>query len=254
MAYFARKLRYGAHGGDGGVNYMALLEIAKKKGGRPVEFVLYRRIIQYPYPGNTRRLDNRIEMVRLKAATAEEAIKRFWPWDEGTGKKFPGHHSSRWKKTTLWLDSVAVGGWYERFGYSDDQGKIQFGTWVRVGTPVPWHSRRRKKRIQFGNPAHIVLARQATIRALKDEKMRLEWSLNDLEGYDNDNDCNYIPEENELAYAAVRKQINKLEAEISSAEGSIANLTAEMRYKVRRMFPNPVGKTPKRALRQQEAV
>src|SRR3989344_3232999 len=92
------------------------------------------------------------------------------------------------------------------------------------------------------------------IRALKDEKMRLEWSLNDLEGYDNDNDCNYIPEENELAYTAVRKQINKLEAEISSAEGSIANLTAEMRYKVRRMFPNPVGKTPKRALRQQEAV
>lgn len=245
MAYFARKLRYGAHDGDAGASYIALLELAKKKGGRPVEFILYRRIMQRYYPN-----ENRNEMIRLKAETAEEAIRRFWPSDEGTGEEFPGNRSDRWKKTTLWLDCVAVGGGYEQF---------RSGTWVRVGKPSPWSQRRRKRPLQFGNPAHILLVHEARLRELEHEKSDLEFELesrsSDFEEYDNDNDCNYIPERNRTAYdffrGKIREKIGEIETEISSAITTVKSTKAEMRYRVRQMFPEPAGKTPRRVSRRQ---
>lgn len=139
MAYFARKLRYGAHDGDSGAQFMALVEITKKKGGKAVEFVLYQKIIQYFHPA-----ENITRMIRLSATTAEEAVSRFWPWDEGTGKEFPGWKSSQWEKTTRWLYSVAVGGGYEQF---------PLGAWVKTTTPNPWTNRRRKSHGRACNTA-----------------------------------------------------------------------------------------------------
>src|SRR3989344_3776840 len=109
MAYFARKLRYGAHDGEAGASYMALIELAKRKGGVPVGFLLYRQIMQYNYPA-----ENKVEMIRLDVKCAEEAIRRFWPLSKsGAGKEFPGHARPRWEKTTPWLVIVAAGGGHE---------------------------------------------------------------------------------------------------------------------------------------------
>lgn len=247
MAYFARKLRYGAHDGDEGASYMALLELAKRKGGRPVGFVLYRRIIQYPsfgFPG-----ESQTHMVRLKAAAAEEAIRRFWPWDERTGKEFPGHDSSRWEKTTLWLDLVAAGGGYERFGYDNMHGKVCYGDWVRVGTPAPWCKRHKHRPPRFGDISHRLPELRARIRELEIEKMHLESDISDLENYDDENDCNYVPEENENAVARIEEKIERVREDIAAAETNIEITKAEMRYKVYRMFPKPMGIFPKRISR-----
>ena len=97
MTYFARKLRYSASDGDGGASYMALIELAKRKGGMPVDFILYLRVIQYNYPA-----ESIIKMIRLEVESAEEAIRRFWPWGKsGAGKEYSGFQSDRWQKTTL---------------------------------------------------------------------------------------------------------------------------------------------------------
>lgn len=246
MAYFARKLRYGAHDGEAGASYFALLELAKKKGGRPVYFVLYRRVMQFNYPE-----ENQTEMIRIKAKTAEEAVNRFWPSDtEGTGKEFPGLRSKRWKKTTLWLDCVAAGGAYEGFEYNHDHRGIRPGRWARVGTPSPWIKRRKKRKsLQFGNIGHILLAKQAQLRGLEDEESNLNSDLSCLEtGYDEENDCNYVPEENEVQYAHILEEIEKVREEIDFARMAVEVTKAEMRFKVRRTFPQPIGKTPKRIL------
>ena len=248
MTYFARKLRYGAHDGEVGANYIALIELAKKKGGAPVGFVLYRQLIQFNYPA-----ENLTEMIRLSAKTAEEAIKRFWPcWDdkEDTGKEFPGHQSEKWIKTTLWLNFVAVGGGYEAFGYRHDSKGIRLGRWVRVGTPAPWSKRRKnKKPLQFGLPAHIILVDRLRIRAVKEEKEELHRQLNELESYDEDDNNNYVPEENQAEYEAIENDIALLNDEIASIEAKIEALRGKMRSEVREIFPVPLGMVPKRASR-----
>lgn len=250
MAYFARKLRYGAHDGEAGANYIALIELAKKKGGTPVGFLLYQRIIQYNFPA-----ESRTEMIRLPVKTTEEAVKRFWFSDEkGMGKEFPGFHSKLWQKTTLWLDFVAVGGWYESSGYEHDSAGVRPSRWVRVGTPAPWSKhRRRKKPLQFGHSAHIILVDQARIRAIEEEIDELKYQLNELESYDDEGDCNYVPDYNQAEYEAVEEAVTLLYGEISSIRAKIEALRGKMRIKVRQMFPKSLGMIPKRVSRPKES-
>jgi hypothetical protein len=248
MAYFARKLRYGAHDGDAGAHYFALLELARKKGGRPIGFVLYRRIM---YPDK-----NRAEMVRLSAKTAEEAVRRFWPSDErGAGKEFPDHRSDTWQKTTLWLSHVATGGGHERFGYKNDRGGIMLGNWARVGTPAPWRAarRKRKKPLQIGNLGHLILVYQVQLHVLLEEWSVLMRKLSGLEMRDRDDDGNFfVPKEDEAEFDEISTEIGKLDDELDSVRADIARIEAEMRYKVRQMFPEPAGIVPKKILRIQK--
>ena len=250
MAYFARKLRYGAHDGEAGANYIALIELAKKKGGTPVGLLLYQRIIQYNFP-----VENRTEMIRLPVKTAEEAVKRFWSSDkEGEGKEFPGFHSKLWQKTTLWLDLVAVGGGYERFGYRYDSKGIHIGDWMRVGTPAPWSKRRgRKKPLQFGHLAHIILVDQARIRSIEEEIDEMKYQLNELESYDDEGDCNYVPDYNQAEYEAIEDGVAVFYGEISSIKAKIEAMRGKMRIQVRQMFPKPLGMIPKRVSRPKES-
>lgn len=246
MAYFARKLRYGACDDDGSAFYFALIELARKKGGRAVGFVLYRRTENFLVGGLNK---NRTEMIRLNAETTEEAIRRFWPSDEeGMGSEFPGHGSNRWERSTLWLNLVATGGGYERFGYKNDREGIRLGNWARVGTPAPWAKRRkRKKPLQIGNLGHILLAHQARLRPLMEERGELQQKLLALKttgkygDYVSDDDC----EEYEL----VSGEMEKANDEISLIYADIVRTKAEMRYKVRWLFPKPMGLIPKRVLR-----
>lgn len=218
MALYARKLRYGAHDGESGAHFMALVEISHKKGGKPIEFVLYRHIIQYFCSS-----ESRTEMVRLKAKTSIEAIRRFWPWDEKTGKEFPGHHSDKWQKTNLWLYTVAVGGGYER---------VPEGRWVKITCkPIPRSKRRhRKKRsLQFGSLHDIHRMRKACVENLQKEEDEL------LEAPD-----------------SLAEEIAKIGDDIEDAENDLENIEEEMRQKVRRMFPTSLNKTPRRVLRQRK--
>jgi hypothetical protein len=248
MPQFARKLRYGACDGEAGASYMALIEIAKKKGGMPVGFVLYFRIIQYNFPA-----ESQTKMIRLDVESAEEAIRRFWPWGkEGAGREFPGFKSERWENTTLWLNHVAAGGGYEGCGYNDDyrNRKIQRGHWVRVGTPAPWSKRRgRKKPLRFGFPAHIILVDQARIQGLEEEIDELTYQLNDLESFDEEDDSNYVPDYNQAEYEAIEDEITKLKGGVASLRAKIDALRDEMRLEVRQMFPTPLGLIPKRVSR-----
>ncbi|HQT83118.1 MAG TPA: hypothetical protein PLW99_03150 [Candidatus Paceibacterota bacterium] len=247
MAYFARKLRYGAHDGEAGASYMALIELAKKKNGRPVGFVLYRRIIQYFYPA-----ESVTEMIRLEVESAEEAIRRFWPWGkQRAGREFPGFNSDRWEKTTLWLNHVAAGGGYERYGYDySHSGTIRLGDWVRVGTPAPWSKRRKKKKpLRFGLPAHIVLVDEARIRLVEEDVSRLMFQLNELESYDDEDDSTYVSEENQAAYELVEHEVLLLKARVASIRAKINALREKMRQEVRLRFPTPLGMIPKRVSR-----
>lgn|GEM_PF-3621698 len=229
---------------------MALIELAKKKGGRPVEFILYRRVIAYD------TCHDQIDSIKLEAASATEAIEKYWPWNEkGGGKSFPGHDSDGWQQTTLWLDHVAAGGGaYERYGYGgyeNGEWVERFGSWARVPSgPSPWRSRRPKKRLQFGNLAHITLKHQVRLRDLENQRTRLEDTLSDLKSWDEEGVDWYVEECNEVAHAAVQKQIDKLAREIDVANATIRCVNEEMRAKVRRMFPTPAGKTPKRRIRE----
>lgn len=245
MAYFARKLRYCAGGDEAGMHYVALVEVARKKGGRPVLFVLYRRVVQFNY-----WREDKTEMCRLGARTADDAVTRFWPSDiEKTGKDFPGWRGQHWEKTTLWLDVVGEGGAYERCGYRDDESGAQYGRWTKVGTPAPWSRRRKRKVPRFGDISHRLPELRARIRELEDAARELRWEQKGLEAYDDENDSGYVPEENEEAYARAGKMIERINEEISAVSAAILATKAELRAQVRRMFPQPAGLTPRRVRR-----
>lgn len=247
MAYFARKLRYGACDGDSGASfYFALVELARKKGGRSIGFVLYRRTMFFP--------GNRTEMICLSADTAEEAVRRFWPSNtEGMGSEFPGHGSERWNRTTLWLDSVAAGGGYERFGYENHyEIGIRLGGWAKVGTPTlrrERRKRRKKKPLQVGNLAHILVKHQALLHNLTEEKYRLGQELAMVTSHDKGSSYVIDDDDEEEENYLVSDDIEKVDGEISSVFADIGRTKEEMRYIVRKMFPKPIGLIPKRVLR-----
>lgn len=232
MTHFARKLCYAANDGENGATFAALIELADKKGGPSTGFVLFWRILRSP----PMRCESK--MIRLKVETAEEAQK-FWLG----GKKFPGWQSERWQKTTPWLDRVAAGGWYEQYPPL---------TWVKVGTPNLW-ARRRKKRVpQFGDMGFALREHKMQLRELEEQKWNLENSFPD--SFDEETGDYYLQEDEEAA-ARIRRCVDEIDEVILAAKNDIEAIEAEMRFKVRQKFPHPIGKTPRRVLRQQtEAV
>lgn len=242
MTHFARKIRYGASDGDDCSSFTALIEFAEKKGGPPSGFAIYYRVFYHSYPES-----NRIRMLRIEAKTVEEAQK-FWPWgaSKGAEKKFPGFDSDRWEKTTRWLDRVAVGGSYECF---------RPGTWVRVGSPSPC-SKRRKRKLRFGNISQILRIRELQLAALEQEyedKLRgLQEDCSCLEVEDFDDgmyDGMYVLEVNREEHTQINREIEEIQAVFENAKCDILATKEEMRYVVRQKFPEPLGKLRKRDLR-----
>lgn len=223
MTYFARKLEYGAHDDEAGAQFMALLEIAKKKGGRPIEFVLYQRIMQYYYPS-----ENVTRMIRFTATTAEEAIKRFWPWNEGTGKEFPGWESDRWEKTTPWLYPVAVGGSYEG---------VRPGDWVRVGVPAPWRNRHRKSGGKSCDTACQLRQLEREMRHVREQLLGARSDISvaeyNLRNFDDDDG----EEAALLADAVTRTEV--LEPKLGELGTRVRLLTDELRYGKAKKFGVP---------------
>ena len=213
MASFARKLEYAAHDGEGGGSFIALIVLTKRKGGTPISFFLYRYIVHY-FDGK-----EELDMIRLKEPkTADEARCYFL---FGKGSKFPGHDSPLWQKTTDWLYTVAVGGSYERHSP---------GVWARVGSPSPWKKRRKRKPLQIGNPAHIILVREAKIRLLVEEKSDLVHDLSDLKSYWSRASGNT---------ASIEREIAVVDEKIAATYRDIQNLKDELRFKQARNLGKP---------------
>lgn len=227
---FARKLRYGGHDGDDGGSFMALIEFTKRKGGSPTGFVIYFRVIQYSHPQW-----NQTKMFRFQASSAEEAVQRFWPWSGNPGKEFPGFKSEKWEKTTRWLDRIALG--YESM-------------WERVGSPSLC-SARRKKKLQFGNISQILHIKKLRLKWLEEESglFELQNELSSLEEEDAIRcDGTFLPGIGEER-TKVLEEIEKIQTVLNAAKEDILATECEMRYIVRKMFPEPLGKTRKRDLR-----
>lgn len=231
---FARKLQYGAHDGEDDASFMVLIEFAKKKGGSPIGFAIYFRVIHYSHP-----LWNQTKMFRFEASSAEEAVRRFWPWGEIRGKEFPGFESEKWEKTTHWLSRVALG-----------CGSV----WTRVGSPSPC-SARRKKKLQFGNISQILHIKRLRLKWLEEESgsRELQDELSRLEEED-ENEFTFVPKENEELYTQISEELNKIQAEHESVEEDIRATKEEVRYVVRQKFPEPLGKLRKRDLRIMKSV
>lgn len=160
MSYFAKKIRYVANL----YAFVALVEIAKKKGGRPIKSVLYK------YGFNSFCSGKIFEMIDFGAN--ESAARKSFPFgpvifEELTEleKQNPDIHWSRrkkylWEKTTDWLYDVAVGGGYQIH---------QDGDWVRVGRPRRWKDRRKNKNkvLKFGELAHIYMMHEKILENLQ---------------------------------------------------------------------------------------
>lgn len=228
---FARKLRYGAHDGEAGAHFAALLEIARRKGGKPVGFVLYRYIRQYFCPE-----ENRSEMIHIEAQTAEEAVKRFWP-----------PPTKGWEKTTLWLYAVSVGGGYEIF---------PGGTWVKIGRPAFRAKRRRKKPLRFGNVSHIHHIHAERLCNLQRELQKLSREdaedIPSIELVVGAREAFFFTAQGASERRAVA--IAALTEQVAVALRAVNNTKAEMQQVVRRKFPEPLGITPKRSLPKKKTV
>ncbi|MEK7568704.1 MAG: hypothetical protein AAB497_01150 [Patescibacteria group bacterium] len=156
MAFYAKKIRYGANDEVGA--YVALIAVAKKKGGKPIRFVLYRFL--------SVGLKGVFESVEFSSSQEKEAMEAF-PFgpvvyrpieeeleglqglmEEG---KLPRTRISQWKMTTDWLSNVAVGG-----------SRYPRGTWVKLRKrPYTWRKsgprKKKKLRLKFGSLEHKLL-------------------------------------------------------------------------------------------------
>lgn len=217
MALFARKLDYAARDGESGATFLALLEIAKRKGRRAVYFVLYHFYVNY----SGGQCNFRMILLR-KPRTAEEA-KKYFPFAEKS--KFPGYESILWRKTTGWLYSAGAGGSYQR---------MPENSWFRVPLPNPWSARRKKKPLVVGNTAHFLFSLQHRLRSLEELLEKMSWRLNDFEEYDSDDDCNFVPDHNLEGYNKVKAEMGAVEDQIEAVKLRILNVKDELRFALAR--------------------
>lgn len=142
MALFAKRIDYGASM----TSYVALLAIAKKKGGTPISYIVYGyNITDEPF-----------------------VMLPFFTYDEAKQNTYPPLWKEDGISTTAWLYPVAVGGAYQRHPE---------GTWVRVPTPRLVARKRGKKIPKFGDLGELY-------RIAKKEHAMLKQELIDLSSMD----------------------------------------------------------------------
>jgi len=222
MSYFARRLEYAACDGDGGASFIALIELTKKKGGKAADFFLYRYTLHY---GDGK---DEFDMIRLREPKTTDEARVYWMFREKS--KFPGNRSPLWKKTSRWLYAVSVGGWYEQ---------LSPGTWAKVCFPSPWRKRHKKRPLQVGNSAHILLSREYQLRLILEEKCSLERERNGLElysfepdeGFVCESDEGFVPDENLTEHVRITQEITAVEEEIDGIYRDIRNIKDELRFK-----------------------
>lgn len=211
MALFARILWRGALDSGSQVQFIALVELVKKKGGvtkkggAPIGFVLCRHTMPCDESD-----EGKNEMIRIRAKLIGKYVKRFWPQGMKEGSVFLDCESDFWQKTTPWLYTVVVESWYN---YSQE-------IYVKVG-----RSRQRKKKSPRTEEEQkqAVLIQEARVREaqylreLRNEVSGLRLRLESLEDYETILGHVFVKKEHSVEYGFIRRKIEKLSRAIACA-------------------------------------
>lgn len=196
MALFAKKVEYWASM----TSYVALLIVAKKKGGTPISHIVY----AYNSP--------EAPFVMRSFFSHEDAKK-------GAISQLAGYFSKSWDGfivTSSWLHRVASGGGYQYFAE---------GTWVRVPVPKLKHRFRKRRSVQFGDYGFLYRQAKEELSLIKSDynSTRVEidsMNYNIASGYEED--------ENELE--ALETTRDQLEEKMRISATKVNNLLNEMRF------------------------
>lgn len=239
MSFYAREIEFCADDEVGA--YVALVAIAKKKGGVPVKFVLYRFLSVGP--------KGMFESIEFSGSQEKEATKAF-PFgpvvyrpikeeleglqgliEEG---KLPRTRVSQWKMTTDWLSNVAVGG-----------SRYPRGTWVKLRKrPYTWRKsgprKKKRLRLKFGSLEHKLLILREGKKYLRDRIYEKKGNLNTLHEL-------YLKEKKELVRLEILFEKVELADEIMAFKVGVDELevresliVAEMKYVRDKKFPPTV--------------
>ena len=205
MALFARIVWRGAVDSGSHIQFIALVEIVKKKGGTPVCFVLGRHTMSCDEPEKGKN-----EMIRIKTKLIGKYIKRFWPQGMKEGSAFFDCESGLWQKTNPWLYIVVVESWYN---YAQEK-------YVRVYKPrkkrkKPFRTEEEKKQASLIQEARV---REALyLRELRNELSNLRLRLESLEEYDVVPGHVFVKKENSAEYGFICRKLEKLRRAIECA-------------------------------------
>lgn len=223
MANFARAVWRGARDEERYVEFMALVEIVNRKGGKPTGFVLCRHIT--PADNSDK---GRSEMIRIKAKNIEAEVMLFWPQGVEEERGFPDCQSDRWEKTTCWLHMVVVDSWYY---FAPD-------IWVKVGRP----RQRKKKPMQPEDHANATLVQGARLRQaeylrdLKADRSRLQSRLEILEDCKNSQLPISVQKKNRIEHASIGRDIKRISDAITCATWEQPKIDSK--------FLKPIGRIP----------
>lgn len=213
MAYFAKKIDYCANE----TSFVALIEIAKKKGGKPIKFILYRYAMNYG-----------AEMIDF--GNNKKKAKKYFPYGPvvfeeeidvisgGDCSYLPKTRKNLWKKTTGWLYEVAIGGGYEIHSSGD---------WIKVGRPAIWKKHRRKMCLRFGELGHILLVNELRLRNLNSARNGIQDVLDDILFYYDDEGEQELRDDLNVEE---KNRVGELEAEIESINNLISKTESEFLF------------------------
>ncbi|MBI5079327.1 hypothetical protein HZB06_01460 [Candidatus Wolfebacteria bacterium] len=197
MAYYARKIDYAAATST----YVALMEISKKRNGKPIKFVVYRY---------NHRTDNKFESIEFKPEEKEVAVKSFPYGKHGFGG-YINNSKDFWEKTTDYLHKAVFANFWNKDKKYD---------WVKVGRPALWNKRRKKKRLKFGELSHILLKYQGIMKNTEKDLADFKKCLLYEYGYGYPDDINEKEKE----------EIKRLTEIITEEKIKIMAIKSEMRF------------------------
>ena len=215
MAYFARAVRYAGTDCESAVQgFCAIIELTRHKGSKTIKCFVYRYST-----GLDRELHEIVETKNIEEAQ----------------KIFPYAAGCQWQKTTAWLSRAVVA----RSFYFVSGEYREHCSWVRVCLPSPWKKRHKKRPLQVGNPAHILVSLEYQLRLILEEKCSLERERNGLESYSHETDegfvCEsdegFVPDQNLTEYTRITQEITAVEEEIDGIYRDIRNIKDELRFK-----------------------
>lgn len=199
MAHFGRIVWRGALDNESSLQFMALIELVKRKRkvSMPSSFILAR----HTRPHNS--LDTgRNEMVRIKVRCIEQELKRFWPQGTEGERGFPNCAENRWEKTTSWLCPFVVDSWYDS----------SLDTWLKVGRPRRWKKRKSRNSV-FDQSVRLL--KIGYIRGLKKEKINLQ---NERLAFEENKDgAVLVLKENLVKHKEICRKLERLECAIRFA-------------------------------------
>lgn len=218
MAHFARKLWYNAHDGEDSHVFAALLELRRRKNGKPVAFVFVEhRVFTSGHLGRPSGTceDRMLRLPRCKSA--EEAVELYSPGK----KKFPGWDNKKWERTTGWAYAVGAGGSYE-FHHP--------GTWVRTATPNPWRNRRRRSRGISCDASYQLRINQEELRHTIEELSNAQYEL--MQGPDCIDEVDVDSTPGQFMWMAeLAARVQKLGVKLAAIKTRVVTLTDELRFK-----------------------